>query len=170
MSEAIKEMADGLRKAMLAERTGYEFYKMAARNTQDADGKATFEHLAAEEQEHFEFLRKHYASLTEKGEWATGVKLGAQKPTTAEAPIFSAQLHDRIKAAHFEMSALAVAVQLELNGINHYKMMAEKASSPDAKKFFQELVVWETGHYDALIKQQQLLQEDYWNAAGFEPF
>lgn len=170
MNDAIKEMAEGLRKAMLAERTGYEFYMNAARTTKDPDGKETFEKLAHEEQEHFDFLRKHYVSLMEKGTFATGVTLGDQKHTTADTPIFSSQLRDRIKGAHFEMSALAVAVQLELNGINHYKALAAKASTPEAKKFFEELVDWESGHYDALLRQQQLLQEDYWNEAGFQPF
>ena len=32
------------------------------------------------------------------------------------------------------------------------------------------LVAWESGHYDALIRQQQMLQEDYWRENGFDPF
>ncbi|MBI5536678.1 MAG: ferritin family protein [Deltaproteobacteria bacterium] len=170
MDDAIKEMTEGLRQAMLAERTGFEFYTLAAKTTQDPDGKATFEQLAREEQEHFEFLSTHYKSLVSKGTLAEGVTLSDRKHTQADAAIFSKSLRERIKGAHFEMSALAIAVQLELNGIKHYSEQAKKASLPAARKFFEDLVAWESGHYDALIRQQQMLQEDYWRENGFDPF
>jgi rubrerythrin len=170
MDEATKEMAEGLRQAMLAERTGYEFYTLAAKTTQDAEGKATFEQLASEEQEHFEFLSTHYKSLVSKGTLAQGVTLSDRKHTNADSAIFSKSLRDRIKGAHFEMSALAIAVQLELNGIKHYSEQAKKAKLPEARKFYEDLVAWESSHYEALLKQQQMLQEDYWRENGFDPF
>lgn len=170
MDAKTKELLDGLRAAMQGERTGHEFYKMAAANTQDPAGKKVFEQLAAEEQQHFDFLRKHYQSLADKGVLAQGVSLGEAHALAAEHPIFSAELKGRIQQAHFEMSALAIAAQLELNGINHYRELAAKASSPEARKFFQELVEWESGHYEAFIRQQQELQEAYWAEAGFSPF
>lgn len=170
MDEATRQMADGLRQAMAAERTGYEFYTLAAKTTQDLEGKATFEHLAQEEQEHFEFLRTHYKALTEHGKLAEGVKLSQKRSVKGDSPIFSASLRERLKGAHFEMSALAIAVQLELNGIKHYTEQAKAAPTPEARKFYEELVAWENGHYEALLRQQQLLQEDYWRDNGFEPF
>ncbi len=170
MDSKTKELVEALRLAMQGERTGFEFYKMAAANTKDPAGKATFEQLAAEEQGHFDFLAKHYRALHEKGALATGVTLGKAHELANNHPIFSADLKSRIRDAHFEMSALAIAVQLELNGINHYKAQAEKAQDPEARRFFQELVTWETTHYDAFVRQQQELQEAYWNDAGFSPF
>jgi rubrerythrin len=170
MDAKLSEIVEGIRAALQAERAGYEFYRMAAEHTADADGKKVFQRLAAEEQEHFEFLLKHYKSLNEHGELAKGVTLGKAHALAYEHPIFSAELKGRLRGAHFEMSALAIAAQLELNGINHYKALAKKASLPEAKRFFEELVVWETGHYDAFIKQQQELQEAYWAEAGFSPF
>jgi len=164
------ELVAALRAAMQAERTGYEFYKMAAASTQDPEGKKTFEMLAAEEQQHFEFLRKHHQSLVETGALAKDATLGEAHALAAEHPIFSAALKARLQGAHFEMSALAIAAQLELNGINHYREQAARASTPEAKKLFQDLVAWESGHYEAFVRQQQELQEEYWNQAGFSPF
>jgi rubrerythrin len=155
---------------MMAERTGHEFYRMAAEHTKDASGKQVFAQLALEEQKHFEYLAKHYQSLVEKGELAKGVTLGRAHELAHDHPIFSADFKSRLKGAHFEMSALAIAAQLELNGINHYLAQAAKAKTPEAKKLFEELVEWETGHYDAFVREQQELQETYWNEAGFSPF
>ena len=170
MDAKVKELVDALRAAMQGERTGYEFYKMAATSTKDPSGKKVFEQLASEEQTHFDFLSKHYKALLEKGELAKGLSLGKAGKIAVDHPIFSADLKARIKGAHFEMSALAIAAQLELNGINHYREQAARAHSPEARKFFQELVDWESGHYDAFVRQQQELQEAYWNEAGFSPF
>jgi rubrerythrin len=154
---------------MQAERIGHEFYKNAAQTTTDPTGRDTFLQLAREEQEHFEFLATHYKSLVERGV-LSGAKLGHAASHPADNPIFSPELRGRIKQAHFEMSALAIAVQLELNGITHYREQAAKATLPEVKSFYEELVAWEGVHYDALLRQQQMLQEEYWADAGFSPF
>ena len=164
------ELIEGIRAAMLAERAGNEFYRMASEHTKDPAGKKVFEQLADEEQTHFEYLAKHYKSLAEKGELAKGVTLGQAHELAADHPICSADFKSRLKGAHFEMSALAIAAHLELNGINHYRAQAAKAKTPEARKLFEELVEWEKGHYDAFVRQQQELQEAYWNEAGFAPF
>jgi rubrerythrin len=168
MDQAMGEMIEGLRQAMQAERTGHEFYKMAAKTTEDPAGREVFEQLAQEEAEHFNFLAAHYRSLMAEGRLATDVQLG--RGEKLDHPIFSPELRQRIGQAHFEMSALAVAVQLELNGINHYRAMARKATLPEVRRFFEDLVVWETAHYEALLQEQEALQEAYWNEAGFERF
>ncbi len=170
MDAKTEELVAGLRAAMQGERTGYEFYKMAASHTKDPEGRKTFEALAAEEQAHFEFLRRHYHALLETGELAKDASLGQPRELGQEHPIFSKELKSRVQGAHFEMSALAIAVQLELNGINHYRELAARARTAEARKLFQELVEWESGHYEAFIRQQQELQEAYWAEAGFAPF
>lgn len=169
MDAAMKQMVDGLKEAMQAERTGHTFYAMAAMNTQDPTGKTVFEQLAREEMEHFNFLASHYRSLLERGV-ASDAKLPAHAAVSAESPIFSPALRERIKDAHFEMSALSIAVQLELNAINHYRAQAERATLPAVKQLFEELASWERGHYEAFLHQQTSLQEDYWREAGFDRF
>ena len=42
------ELIEGIRAAMLAERAGNEFYRMASEHTKDPAGKKVFEQLADE--------------------------------------------------------------------------------------------------------------------------
>ena len=170
MDESNKELLEGLREAMQAERHGHTFYKTAAMNTQDPKGKEVFEQLAREELEHFEFLSAHYRAVAASGELSKEAKLTGHAEVDPDSPIFSSQLRERIKDAHFEMSAMAIAVQLELNAINRYRELAAKATLPAVKKFFEELANWESSHYRAFLNQQQALQDDYWTASGFSPF
>lgn len=170
MEKKTKGLLEDLKTAMQAELTGYEFYKTAAATTTDSEGKHTFEELAAEERSHFEFLQKHYESLLDTGSLAKGSNLGKGHKRSTQHPIFSAQLKERIQEAHFEMSALAIAVQLEANSIQYYQAMAARAPDAIAKQFFGELADWETGHHDALVAQQKLLQESYWGTMRFSPF
>ena len=170
MDAGSHELIEGIRAAMLTERAGYEFYRMAAERTKDPKGRKVFEQLAQEEQAHFEYLGKHYQALVATGELAKGVTLGKAHKLATNHPIFSPELKARLKGAHFEMSALAIAAQLEFNGIKHYRSLAAKATAPAVKKLFEELTDWEEGHYDAVLRQQQELQEAYWNEAGFSPF
>lgn len=170
MDETTRELIVALRQAMQAERTGHAFYLNAAQTTIDPQGKEAFEQLAREEQDHFEFLSAHYQALVTTGQLAKGTRLQGHSAVHTNSPLFSPALRERIKEAHFEMSALSIAVQLELNGINHYREQAEKASNPEVKAFFEQLVAWETAHYEALLGQQESLQDDYWSESGFQPF
>jgi rubrerythrin len=170
MDQAQREMMDGLKQAMQAERHGQAFYQMAAANTADPTGKQVFAQLAREEQQHFEFLATHYRSLLETGVPAASAKLDPHGAISGSSPIFSESLRARIKEAHFEMSALAIAVQLELNAVTHYRQQAEKATVAEVKRFYQQLADWESSHYHAFLAQQQALQEDYWQQNGFERF
>jgi len=168
MDAQLSELVEGLRGALRAERTGFEFYRLAAERTEDPAGRATFLRLAEDEKAHFEFLSRHYRSLLEKGRLAEETHL-AHVPEAAHA-IFSPELKGRLGQAHFEMSALAIAAQLELNGLNHYRALAQRTQLPEARRFFEELAAWEKEHYDAFLRQQQELQEAYWAEAGFAPF
>jgi rubrerythrin len=168
MDQAQRAMMDGLKQAMQAERYGQAFYQMAAASTADPTGQQVFEQLGREEQQHFEFLATHYRALLQTGAPATGAKLDPDGALSGTSPIFSESLRARIKDAHFEMSALAIAVQLELNAIHHYRQQAEQATVVELKRFYQQLADWESTHYHALLAQQQSLQESYWHANGFE--
>ena len=170
MDEATKRMAEGVLAAMRAETEGHHFYKMAAMSTQDAQGTEVFEQLAAEELDHFEFLRKHYGALVKTGAPDATAKLGSRLELRGDSPIFSSSLRSRLGEAHFEMTALSVGIQLELAAQTFYKGQSEEASNDTVRDFFAELAEWESGHYQALLTQQEALKEDYWSTSRFSPF
>jgi len=160
----------GLAKAMQAEREGHYFYKMAAGATEDSKGREVFTRLADEEIGHFEFLRAQHKSLTETGRVDAAARLGTPAELSGASPIFSQRLRERIKDAHYEMTALSVAAQLEQDAERHYRGEADAAADPAVKRFFLELADWEARHYAAIVAQQDELKEGYWAGSGFAPF
>jgi len=170
MDEATKRSAEGLLKAIQLEVDGQHFYRMAAKSTADPKGREVFERLAEEEQEHLSFLRTQYKSILETGAPNEEVKLGPQADLSGASPIFSDQIQARLQDAHYEMSALSIGIQLELSAIKFYRAEAAAVTEPTVGSFYTELAEWESGHYSALLRQQEMLKEDYWHAGGFYPF
>lgn len=170
MSSIDQRLADALLKAIRAERDGSSFYMMAAQSTSDAKGKEVFETLAGEELDHMSFLTLQYNSLLHTGAFDSAATLGPRLDLSDSWPIFSESIKTRIKSSHYEMSALSIGAQLEHDAMLFYKHQSETVANPEARKFFAELAEWETGHYNALILQQQSLKEDYWADSGFAPF
>ena len=170
MDTKMKRVADGLAKAIQAEVDGYHFYMMSARSTSDPKGRETFEMLAQEEMDHQHFLKKQYKAITETGKLDSSARLGQRADLSGMSPIFSDQIKARARDAHYEMSALSIGIQLELSAVNFYKTEAEAAPNEEIRAFYLELADWETGHYRALLNQQESLKEDYWSDSGFSPF
>ena len=165
-----KSLKEALVKAIQAEIEGHNFYMMSARSTEDQKGKDIFTQLAAEETEHAAYLKGQYKSIMETGMPDKSLKLGSRLQLTGSSPIFSDKLKSRAKDAHYEVTALSIGIQLELNAMKFYKEQAELTDDATVKEFFSELAEWETGHYNALLKQHDYLKEDYWSTAGFAPF
>jgi rubrerythrin len=168
--EAVKKLAEGLLSAMRAEREGQHFYLMAAQSTADPKGQEVFQRLAAEEHDHFEFLKAQHKAILETGKPDADLSLGPRSDLSGKSPIFSEALRARVGEAHYEMTALAVGVQLELSAERYYRRAADEAPDQGVKAFYLELAEWEKGHYEALLAQQDELKEDYWAAGGFAPF
>ncbi len=160
----------GLEQAIRAETEGHHFYLMAARATSDEKGVEIFELLAKEELDHLRFLTHQKRSLVETGQLDSNVQLGPQADLSGPSPIFSDSLRERAAEAHFEMSALSIGIQLEINAEKHYQAQADATDAPEVKAFFEKLARWEGGHYQALLRQHDSLKEDYWAAGGFAPF
>ena len=170
MTDNKKVLAEGLQKAIKAEKYGHSFYLMAARSTEDAKGREIFEMLAREELDHMKFLKNQYESILKTGQPDKSLKLGTQTDLSGISPIFSDKIKTRIKDANFEMTSLSIGIQLEHNAMNYYRQQSEIVDDPTMKDFYAQLADWETGHYQALLKQQDELKEDFWSASGFAPF
>lgn len=168
--DTMRSITEGILEAMRAENEGQHFYLMASRATEDPKGRSVFEQLAGEEHEHFEFLKTQYESILATGKPDTNLKLGPRADLTGTSPIFSESIRDRLKDAHYEMTALSVGIQLELTAQAHYRQLSEQATDPVARFFFTELAEWEKGHYRALLRQHEELKESYWASNNFAPF
>jgi len=169
-ASSTQRITNGLRQAMQAEHEGHHFYRMAAETTQDPKGRDVFGQLAGEEMEHFHFLQRQLESVTQTGQIDPAVQLGAPRNLAGPHPIFTPEIRQRIGLAHYEMTALSIAIQLELSAVNFYAGEAQAASLPGVKAFYEKLTAWERGHLSALQRQADELKEDYWTQAHFAPF
>jgi rubrerythrin len=169
MTIQTEEIVKGLKTAIEAELTGYEFYKNAAKSTDDPMGKETFSRMAEEELGHFNYLRQQYKSVLTKGDYDFSKKLVKRNHKHAKNPIFSEEIKKRIKDSHFEVSALTVGMKLELDAMKYYRLCARKAHSEPVRQFYDELAEWEEDHYLAFEKQLEMLKEEYFQANNFIP-
>ena len=166
----INRLLTSLKSAMEAEMTGHQFYLLAAKTTEDAQGKATFARMAQEELDHFHALKTQYIAVLEKGKFDQATALFEVPAPQTAPPIFSSGFREQVGAQHFVMSALSVGMQLELNAINHYRKAADESEDADVKAFFSRLEEWEQGHYDGFADELEQLREDYWEANAFMPY
>jgi len=169
MDSKTQEILQGLKTAIEAEATGYAFYKNAAKNTNDPKGKETFQHMADEEMDHLNYLKHQYQAVLEKGEYDFSKKLAKRDKQHADNPIFSDEIRNRIKNAHFEVSALTIGMKLELDAMKYYRACAGRAQGEDAKRFFTDLADWEEDHYLAFEHQLNSLKDEYFVANNFIP-
>ena len=170
MQTDVKSITEGLETAIRTETDGYHFYTMAARSVTDIKGRQVLEILAQEELGHLRFLKSQYESFLKNGKADTSIQLEKRVDLSGDNPIFSGDIQMRIGQAHFEMSALSIGIHLEINSQRYYREQADKAGDPDVSGFFKELADWESGHYQALLRQQEALKEEYWARGGFSPY
>ncbi len=170
MGDSNQRIIEALVAAIRAEGDGFNFYSMAAGSIKDEKGKEVFFTLAQEELSHKHFLEAQLESFRKNGSVDKSIKLGNPAGLESDSPIFSPQIKNRLKEAHFEMSALSVGIQLELSAQNFYRKEAKEAKDPDVREFFEKLAEWEALHYHALLRQQDELKDDYWTDGGFAPF
>ena len=168
--EQQEKIGRGLQQAMRTEQEGYHFYMMAANSTKDEKAKDIFSNLAKEEADHLRFLKAQRKSILEEGKVDKDIVLGKPRDLSGPNPIFSDDLCTRIGEAHYEMTALSIGIQLEINSEKYYRKPAEDSGHPEVARFFNELADWESGHYNALLKQHDSMKESYWREARFAPF
>jgi rubrerythrin len=104
-----------LKTAIETELTGFQFYKNAAKSTNDPLGKETFSRMAEEEFGHFNYLRRQYQSVLENGEYDFSKELDKKQHKHAASPIFSDDIKRRIKDARAFYRELAAWEE------DHYK-------------------------------------------------
>jgi rubrerythrin len=164
------DVRKALETAMKGEIEGRELYRMAAEKSGDEKARETFAFLAREEDSHLEALKGMHAAFV-KGEKIPVPSLPRLLSfEDASSPIFSTSFKERLKGKHFEMSALSIAVKLEKDSFQFYRSMAEQSADPDLKGFFQHLSSWEKDHFEALTREMDLLEDEYFKANHFEPF
>lgn len=164
-----KSAVDILKEAILLERRGKAFYMTAARQTESEAARKIFEMMAAEEDEHINFLSKQFA-FYEKNKSFMKVDDVADTDDTTVMAILSEEIRKQINAASFEAAAISAAMDFETRAVQIYSDRAESATDKNEKEMYQMLADWEKGHHFWLHKINEDLKEQVWYDNNFWPF
>jgi Fur family ferric uptake transcriptional regulator len=146
---------DALRIAIATERSGLEFYARAATTTKDARGRAIFQKLAEEEQEHLGTLEARYRVLL------------ARDPQLESRPTFLffkgaanglfAEGAERLRQGVNDSQALMIGIKCERGSHRFFKRYGERFEDSAGKQIFLEFADEEREHLALLIREYRAL-------------
>jgi rubrerythrin len=173
METDVKRALGALRMAIRVEQNGYRFYRRAAQETDDPQGKAMFNRLAEEEVAHERIIRARLEALEDEGAWiAVADEEWPQESPFAEGePIFSRERLERdVQDYTSELSALRMAYLIEKNAVAFYIKAARETQDPVGKAMYEDLARWERVHQRLLEQEYQFLANRFKLDMGFAPF
>jgi rubrerythrin len=158
---------DILKNAILLEKRGKAFYRKAADQSKNADVKAFFETMAAEEVQHVKILSDQFKAFSQSGKFNPP---DTSHTGTVSKNVLTAEVKGRIDAADFEAAAISAAMLMEERAISLYAKRSNEAKDPEEKKLYQWLADWEKEHLEFLAAIDSEVKEQIWNDTGFWPF
>ena len=155
-----------IKQAFLNEHEGYQFYKMAAEQSNSKEEKDALNKLADEELKHIDYLKDLYQEITDED--SEGLDVTDLSPP--ESPgIFSWENASREKGS-LALSVFSIGIKMEKESIDFYKEAKEKTEIDEARELYDILIDWEFNHLRTFEKQYDMLKEDWWQEQGFAPF
>lgn len=164
-----KSAVDILKEAILLERRGKAFYAMAAKQTESEAARKIFEMMAAEEDEHINFLSRQFAYY-EKNKSFMKIDEAADTDESTVMAILSEEIKTQVSAAGYEAAAISAAMDFETRAVRIYSERAVSATDKNEKGMYQMLADWEKGHHFWLHKINEDLKEQIWYDNNFWPF
>ena len=160
------EEITAIKQAILMEIEGYEFYKMAQSQFEEAEVKSAFGQLMEEEKMHAQWLEEAYQKLNDQPDAKAALSFLEATPT---ATIFDwSKLMQ--KSAQSPLAVFGIALELEKSSMDHYQKQADATDIPELKQLFEILVKWERTHYDQFDGLYKELKEEWWAEQNFAPF
>ncbi|MBZ9687971.1 ferritin family protein [Clostridium estertheticum] len=155
-----------IKQAIINEVEGYEFYNMAASNSNSTEVKNAFLELAEEEMQHVVWLKDLFNKV--KADNMVDFQMALIPEPTSPA-IFKWENIDR-KDAGIAVSAFGIGIQMEKASIEYYTKAAKETEIKEAKELFNILIKWETIHLYKFSSQYEELREEWWSEQGYAPF
>ncbi len=161
-----KEELKVIKKAIINELEGYEFYRMASAQAQEKDVKEALKSLADEEQKHIVWLDELFNKI--KNDPTDDFQLASLEDMPSPG-IFTWDSLDR-KNLGLSVSVFGIAIQMERASMEFYSKAAEFTTIPAAKELFSTLSKWEEVHMNIFADEYDRLQGDWWSEQGYAPF
>ena len=166
-SSEFKSVQDVLKRAILLEMNGKEFFAMAAKTATSAVAKELFEHMVKEEAHHLKILQLTFKRHLDEGKVIL--------PTEEELqfgfkdPIIDKSFLLELRNSDFDSSAISIALTLEERAFKFYQKEEQAATDPDIKKLFTWLTDWEIDHHQKLMALEEDFRQEVWNDSNFWP-
>lgn len=159
---------DILKKAIVLEQQGQNFYRSVASHTDSEAVRNIFEIMAREEKKHEQALVDQYKRYEESGNFKFEGILGSQEEFSSK--VINEDVRSQIQAASYEAASISAAIQMEQKTIDLYESRAKETGDPEEKKLFSELAQWEHSHANYLNDIYNDLLESVWYDQNFWPF
>lgn len=163
--------------ALSMEKEGEDFFAGAAKQVKNEEARKMFVELSKWEKTHQEFLQQHYDSLLAKGKWAGNLDLSLYNQESMKWSVFYRRSSGQgleptgaINADASDMTALRLALFIEMDLYTFYQNAAKNTSDPDGKQIFEMLAEWELNHRKMIESHYEEAKQSLWNDMGFAPF
>jgi rubrerythrin len=139
-----KRAQEILKKCLLHEKEGLDFYREAARSVARERTRQAFETLIEEERSHIVRLFERY-----RGEDIGSVEALLSQPPRIEAPLLR-ELEQVLDHDLPDRKALEMAMRLEQENREAYERHAAEAADPEARAIYEKLARDEERHYQVV--------------------
>ena len=162
------QVIDILKKAIVLEQQGQNFYKKVADQTDSEAIKNIFTIMAEEEKKHEQILTEQASQYQNSGSFDFKGDIGDAEEFSRE--VLSKQITEQISAASYEAASISAAIAMEQKTVDLYSTQAEQSRDEGAKKMYSELAKWEKTHVGFLNEIYNDLLESSWYDSSFWPF
>jgi len=151
---------DMLSKALEMEKKGKAFYDQAVHMCKNALGIEIFKILSNDELVHTERIKTIYTALSGGGKWtdAWAAMKFAHKDLSVLFKELAAKRGKDIKADTGDIEALGIGVDFEQKSVKFYQEHLKSAADPMERKFLDQMIVEEKGHFAVLVDTKQYLE------------
>lgn len=147
MDEKTQERIRALETALNNEQREKEFYLKHAQRTSNPLGKAMFETIAADEDEHYQKLLELHKTLEKKGEWPETIPLKVKDTTIKDVLKKVVESIDSTNIADTtDIEAVRIAIDFETKGEAFYDKLEKSTDNAQEKQFFKLLASMEREH------------------------
>jgi rubrerythrin len=132
------DLTDVLAQALKLEVDGKEFYLRMVGRIEDADGKAMFQQLADDEDDHYNYIKRQYEALQVGKGWSPIPEMDLVTSLDAVSVVFPPDEKEpaELLANPTEQDALLFGLSIENKSFQLYRNSATQTSDPDASKLF----------------------------------
>ena len=151
------DLLDVLMQGMKLEKDGREFYNDMADLFDDPDTQAMFKQLAADEVDHYTYIKRQYDALKNGKGWEAIPEMASVDSVDAVSVVFPPQKQalSELPSNPSEEDALLFALAVEDKSFKLYYNSAGIAKDPEGKQLFMQLAAAEQTHFEVLMQRYE---------------